>query len=151
MDAGRATLLFALVYLNLNFAVFGGFQLETPQAFFTALAAAAGLEALRDEDRRDAFAVGLCAGTAAMLKPSGLAVGAAFALAVICAASSWRAVLKLGVASFLGLLLPLIMAVIYLAAADNLQTCRRWRSRFRVTQPARPGHGRISLSRSSCL
>ena len=29
--AGRATLLFAVVYLNFNFAVFGGFQLETPQ------------------------------------------------------------------------------------------------------------------------
>src|SRR5208282_5834647 len=51
--------LFALVYLNFNFAVFGGFQLETLQAFFSILAATAAIEALGGDDARDSFAVGL--------------------------------------------------------------------------------------------
>jgi hypothetical protein len=45
-DAAIATGLFALVYLNLNCVVFGGFQLETPQALLATIAAAAALNAL---------------------------------------------------------------------------------------------------------
>jgi hypothetical protein len=119
-DAGRATLLFAIVYLNFNFAVFGGFQLETPQALLTSLAAAAALEALGGDDLRDAFTMGLCAGTAALLKPTGIVVAAAFAVVVVMYARSWRSVARLGVASILGAMFPLATALIYLIAADNL-------------------------------
>ena len=40
------TALFGVVYFNLNLAVFGGFQLETLQIFFVALAAGIALEVL---------------------------------------------------------------------------------------------------------
>ena len=67
------TLLYAVVYLNFTFAVFGGFQLETIQAFFSTLAAGAFLEMLGEAgDWRDAFTAGLASGVAAMLKPTGL-------------------------------------------------------------------------------
>src|SRR4051812_35201024 len=85
--ARLATTLYALVYLNLNCAVFGGFQLETIQAFFAVLAACAALEALCGGASSDAFVVGLAAGCAMMVKPSGGAVLAAFAMASVIA---WR-------------------------------------------------------------
>ena len=59
-------LLFGIVYFNFNFAVFGGFQLETIQSLFTIIAAGAALEWLRDEDWRDALLLGLASGCAAM-------------------------------------------------------------------------------------
>src|SRR4051812_30561924 len=55
--AALPTGLLAIVFLNLAPVVFGGFQLETLQSFFCVLAAAAALEAIRDRDPRDAFAV----------------------------------------------------------------------------------------------
>jgi hypothetical protein len=87
----------ALVFLNFGWAAYTGFQLETIQACFAALAAAAALEALAGvsraevEDRQwiaDAFAAGLAAGCAAMIKPTGLAVGGAFGLALLWAIRS---------------------------------------------------------------
>ena len=82
-DAAKLpAMLFALVYFNLYIAVYGGFQLETMQCFFAILAAGAAMEALSDKPcTRDAFVVGLAAGCAAMLKPTGGAVLAAFAIA----------------------------------------------------------------------
>src|SRR5688572_10407179 len=76
-------MLFAIVYFNFNFAVFGGFQLETMQALFTIIAAGAALDWLRDQDWRDAFLLGLAAGVAAMCKPTGVAVIGACAITFI--------------------------------------------------------------------
>lgn len=119
--AGVATAICAIAFLNFNFTVFGGFQLETPQALLASLAAAAALEALAGEDWRDAFAVGLCAGTAALLKPSGCAVAIAFACAATIYVSSWRATFKLALGGLAGAMIPLATALIYLLAADNLR------------------------------
>jgi hypothetical protein len=79
------TILFGLVYLNLNTVVFGGFQLETIQVFFASLAAMAAAELLATPAPSapsppltapsatglfaDAFALGLCAGCAALAGP----------------------------------------------------------------------------------
>ena len=52
VHAKLPALLFALVYLNFNFAVFGGFQLETIQTFFAILAAGAAMEWMREADWR---------------------------------------------------------------------------------------------------
>ncbi|HEY1923416.1 MAG TPA: glycosyltransferase family 39 protein [Tepidisphaeraceae bacterium] len=120
--AGLASGLFALVYLNFNFAVFGGFQLETLQAFFCVIAASATLYALCRDDPRDSFLVGLAAGTAAMLKPSGLGVLAAFALAMIWQyRGEFRRVFVHGFAAAAGLLIPALVALTYLLAADLLR------------------------------
>ncbi len=118
--AGLATGICAIVFLDFNFAVFGGFQLETPQALLASLAAAAALEALAGEDWRDAFAVGLCAATAALLKPSGCAVAIAFAAATLIYASTWQTAFKLALGGLAGAALPLATALAYLIAADNL-------------------------------
>jgi hypothetical protein len=90
-------MLFGLVYLNLNTVVFGGFQLETIQVFFASLAAMAAAELLATPAPSassppltapsatglfaDAFALGLCAGCAALAKPTGLSILAAAGLA----------------------------------------------------------------------
>jgi hypothetical protein len=74
------TTLFAVVYMNFTTAVFGGFQLETVQAFFAILAARSALRAMDGDNPADMFVAGLCAGCGAMCKPTGLAVlGAAVA------------------------------------------------------------------------
>jgi hypothetical protein len=121
-SSGDATLMFAIVYLNFSWIVwiFGGFQLETPLAMFASLGALAALETLRSGDARDAFALGLCAGTAALLKPTGMSVGAAFVVAMIFSDLSWGRVIRLGSAAALGLLIPLSVAFIYLRATDTL-------------------------------
>ena len=114
--------LFAIVFLNFNPAVFGGFQLETMQAFFGILAAGAAFEALRaDGDARDAFVVGLACACAAMLKPTGLAAGVAFALALLVTnrSSPRRCATHLSML-LLGLAMPASAALAYLIAADLL-------------------------------
>ncbi len=75
--------LFATVFLNLAQAVYTGFQLETLQAFFEALAAMAAIESLCNDDVLATFAAGLAAGTAAMAKPGGLGVAAAFLVMLV--------------------------------------------------------------------
>jgi hypothetical protein len=113
-------LLFAIVYLNFNFAVFGGFQLETIQAFFTVLAAGAAIEALCIGDWRDSFTAGLCAGVAAMLKPTGIAVIAA---AIIAGALSRkrRENARLLVGFVVGLSIPALATLGYLFQTDTLR------------------------------
>ena len=81
-SAALPVFLFSVVFLNLSQAVYTGFQLETLQAFFEALAAMAALQALSDDDFRSSFAVGLCAAMAAMAKPGGAGAGVAFLLTV---------------------------------------------------------------------
>ena len=114
-QAGWAVGLFALVYLNFNFAVFGGFQLETLQAFFSILAATAAIEAIAGDDARDSFLVGLAAGVAAMVKPSGLAVLAAFGVAILFRRR--RTLIHIAAAAA-GLAIPVAATVAYLQAAD---------------------------------
>jgi hypothetical protein len=109
--------LFALVYLNFNFAVFGGFQLETLQAFFSILAATAAIEAIGSDDARDSFLTGLATGVAAMVKPSGLAVLAAFGIAILF---SRRRMFVHAVAAAAGLGIPFAATFAYLQAADLL-------------------------------
>jgi hypothetical protein len=97
-----------LVYLNFVPFVFGGFQLETIQSFFSIIAACAAIEALSENDWRDSLLAGLAAGVAAMLKPTGLAVVGAFALAALF---HWRAlgarnVLRHAFAVAVGVLIP---------------------------------------------
>ena len=74
------TFLFALVFLNFSFVAYRGFQLETVQTFFACIAATFGIKSLSRNRRRYAFLIGLFAGSAAMIKPTGLAVAGAFAL-----------------------------------------------------------------------
>jgi hypothetical protein len=75
------TFLFALVFLNLTPAVYGGFQLETLQIFFTVLSAGAGVELILTRSPADAFVAGVAAGCGAMFKPT--AVGVLLALCVV--------------------------------------------------------------------
>jgi hypothetical protein len=113
--------LFALVYLNLNVAVFGGFQLETLQTFFAILAAGAAMEALADQSARDAFVVGLAAGCAMMLKPTGGAALGAFALAATSRfAHSPRKLIAHGASAACGVAIPAIAALLYLMRHDIL-------------------------------
>lgn len=117
--AALPTFLFALVYVNCNFAVRGGFQLETLQTFFAILATCAAVEALAGDDARDSFLVGLAAGVAAMVKPSGLAPLAAFALTVLWRfRGDWRRLFAHAGASALGLAIPAAASVAYFQAAD---------------------------------
>jgi hypothetical protein len=82
-SAALPTFLFAAVYLNLSQAVFTGFQLETLQVFFEAIAAMAALEAIGCDDRCSTFTAGLAAGMAAMAKPGGVGVAAALAMVLM--------------------------------------------------------------------
>jgi hypothetical protein len=120
-DAAKLpALLFALVYFNLYVAVYGGFQLETMQCFFVILAAGAAMEALRGKAcSRDAFVVGLAAGCAAMLKPTGVAVLVAFAVAGVVAwrRTPWKLIRHGGAARF-GLAIPAVVTLVYLIATD---------------------------------
>jgi hypothetical protein len=82
-SAALPTFLFAAVFLNFAWAVYTGFQLETIQAFFEVVAAAVMLEALKEDRLVDALIAGMAAGFAAMVKPSGIGVGIAFAIALL--------------------------------------------------------------------
>jgi hypothetical protein len=111
--------LFALVYLNFNFAVRGGFQLETLQSFFSIVGAVAAVEAMVGDDARDSFLVGLAAGTAGMVKPSGLAVLAAFAVGIVWQKRQQiRRLWPHGLAAMLGLAIPAGVTVAYFQAAE---------------------------------
>src|SRR5436305_6313910 len=57
--AALATFLCAITYMNFGDMVFGGFQLETPMAFFAILSAAFCLEAVRNDRVAPAFVAGL--------------------------------------------------------------------------------------------
>ncbi len=110
----------ALVLLNFRFAVEGGFQLEGSQAIFELIAAAAALTALVQDDARDSFLVGLAAGTAAMLKPSGLAVLAAFAVATLLRRRGFKRLIVHGLCAAAGLAVPALVTLAYLKGADLL-------------------------------
>jgi hypothetical protein len=117
------TMLFTIVYLNFTTAVFGGFQLETIQAFFAILAARSALIAMESDNPADAFVTGLCAGCGAMFKPTGLAV------LIAMTAGLWvrhrRARLGIRIiphllAAAAGVAIPAGVALAYLMGADML-------------------------------
>jgi len=111
---------FALVYFNCNL-IADGFRLETAQSFFVIFAAASALPSLLRDDARDSFVVGLAAGTAAMLKPSGLAVLAAFAIATLWLRhGNLRRLAIHAVAALCGLAIPAAATLIYLVSTDLL-------------------------------
>jgi hypothetical protein len=119
--AALPTFLFALIYLNFSYGV-DGFHLEAVQVFFTAIAASAALAALTADDARDSFLVGLSAGMAAMLKPTGLAVLGAFALTIIfCCRHRINRIAAHAVAALGGLLIPAVVTLVYLVGADLLR------------------------------
>lgn len=88
LGAWRPTFACAMILLNFSLAVFTGFQLETMQAFFAVIAACAAMESLATWSLADTFLLGLAAGCAAMIKPTGLAVLGAWALVVLWNAPS---------------------------------------------------------------
>jgi hypothetical protein len=112
-------MVFSLVYLNLAPAVFGGFQLETVQSFFVVISAAAALEALESRNARDAFLVGLAAGCAAMLKPTG--IGEVIAFLIASARRPFRVLVWQLISACVGIALPAAVVLIYLLAANNLR------------------------------
>jgi hypothetical protein len=117
-SARLPTLLFALVYLNFTRVVFAGFQLETIQVFFTALAASAGIEMILTNSRTDAFVAGLCAGCGMMLKPT--AGGVLLAILIGTIIQHRRIAVSL-LCMLAGLCIPLAVAFIYLVSADLLR------------------------------
>ena len=134
--AGRAgrwpTVLFAVVFLNLTPVVYAGFQLETAIACFASLAAMAAVRAIGDGSTTAAFAAGLAAGCAALLKPTGAGVLGAMGVGLVArcllppaASQTGTAALALvrrssavGLAALAGLAVPLSVAAVYLSAAD---------------------------------
>jgi hypothetical protein len=89
--AGPPCFLYAVAYLNFDYTVFTGFQLETIQAMFECLAAASAIEAIATGDGCSAGVAGLAAGVAAMAKPGGAAVAVALIL-LLGAARRWRSI-----------------------------------------------------------
>jgi hypothetical protein len=121
-DAAIATALFALVYFNFNLAVFGGFQLESLQIFFVTLAACSAVEVLCCDRTIDTFVVGLCAGTAILLKPTGIGVAAALAVVLLLRhRSNLPRLMAHAVAMLAGIAIPLGVLLTYLIAVDILQ------------------------------
>jgi hypothetical protein len=121
--AALPTALFALVFFNFTVVVFGGFQLETLQVFFSILAARSALLAMESDQPADAFIAGLCAACGAMFKPTGLAVLGAMALGLwLCARQrhhSRRFLLHLTAAGA-GVAIPVTGALAYLVTAHLL-------------------------------
>jgi hypothetical protein len=113
------TLLAAMVYLNFTLAVYGGFQLETIQIFFSIIAACSAIETFTSRSMANAFVVGLAAGCAAMLKPTGLAPLGAFAAVLLLRPGPKRAGL-LGM-TLLGLAAPLAVVIFYMIRIDILR------------------------------
>jgi hypothetical protein len=115
--AALATFLYAVVFLNFCWAVFTGFQLEPVQAFFEILAAAAAVDGLRGDGLAelagDALAVGLAAGTAAMLKPSGVAVAGAFLFCLAMERAGWRRWMVGLIGTTAGVAIPSAVTAVY--------------------------------------
>ncbi|HTL28038.1 MAG TPA: glycosyltransferase family 39 protein [Tepidisphaeraceae bacterium] len=85
-DAGRSTLLFAIVFVNFSAGVFTGFQLETIQIFFTTIAGCLAIRWILSRQWWGALLVGLFAGIAGIIKPTGMASLGAFAIAAVIVA-----------------------------------------------------------------
>jgi hypothetical protein len=114
------TLLFSLIFLNFSYGA-NSFHLEGILVFFAAIGASAALSAICSDDARDSFLVGLAAATGAMLKPSALAILAAFgAVMLLHLRSRPRRLLTHALAALLGAAIPAAMSLIYLSGSDLL-------------------------------
>ena len=82
--------LFAVVFLNLAPAVNGGFQLETPIACLSAVAALCAVRAIDGRSVPSAVAAGLAAGCGVLLKPTAGGVVVAMGVGVVVRAMSGR-------------------------------------------------------------
>ncbi len=105
------TFLFAVTFLNFNYIVFTGFQLETIQAFFEVLAAAAALEAVQNDDPLSATTAGLAAGCAVMAKPGGLGVAVALLVCLLMGKQRRKWVSIAGL--LVGLSVPTLVTIYY--------------------------------------
>jgi hypothetical protein len=81
--AWRPTFLCAVLLLNFSPVVFTGFQLETLVAFFAIIGACAAIESIVSGSLADSMLLGLAAGCASMIKPTGLAVLGAWVLTLL--------------------------------------------------------------------
>jgi hypothetical protein len=120
--SAAATGAFAVVFLNLTPAVFGGFQLETPIVCLTSLAAACAVRAVVAESLGAAAAAGMAAGCAMLLKPTAVGVLGAMAVGLAVRAMATRApagrpLKGMAIATVAGLAVPLAAAALYLSAA----------------------------------
>jgi hypothetical protein len=111
------TTLFAVVYLNFTTAVFGGFQLETMLGLFAVLGARSALIAIECDSPADSFVAGLCVGCGLMLKPTALAVLAAWGAGLLWTRRRWALHAAAGAA---GVAIPVGVAIAYLVSADLL-------------------------------
>lgn len=117
------TALFALLFFNFTIVVFGGFQLETFQVFFSILAARSALLAMESDQPADSFVTGLCAGCGAMFKPTALAVLGAMALGLWLGARHRQNLRRFPwhlFAAAAGVVIPLTGALVYLMTAHML-------------------------------
>ncbi len=85
-DAGRATLLFAIVFLNFGPGVFTGFQLETVQIFFATIAGCLAIRWLSTREWLLPLVIGLSAAMAGVIKPTAMASLGALGLTVLVTA-----------------------------------------------------------------
>jgi hypothetical protein len=123
------TTLFAIVFLNFTTAVFGGFQLETVQVFFTVLAASSILKILDSPGRKAgaikekcvlAFLVGLSIGCGMMLKPTAIGILAAFFFGLPLTSCNAQKKGTIFVFALAGLAIPLSGVLLYLIEAQLL-------------------------------
>lgn len=109
------------VWVCFPIAVFAAFKLEHFTLFTSALGGLAVVNCWKTRDWRDAFLLGLVAGTGAMAKPSALAVlAAAFVLLPL-----WRGVGRerktfLAAAALTGAAVPAVVCLIYLVQTNSI-------------------------------
>ena len=122
------------------------------RSFCIVASASAALYSLCRDDVRDSMLVGLAAGTAAMLKPSGLGVLAAFAAATLFQRRrELRRLTIHAVAAAAGLAIPLAATLAYLISADLLREMPAICARSLATPRSHRGSCGTSTSRSLSL
>lgn len=117
-DAGRATLLFAIVFLNFGPGVFTGFQLETVQIVFATIAGCLAIRWLSTKEWWLPLLLGLSAGVAGIIKPTAMAVLGAYGLTALWIAR--REGIKPLVYAALGTAVPVVLVFAWTVHANLL-------------------------------
>ncbi|HEX8324388.1 MAG TPA: glycosyltransferase family 39 protein [Tepidisphaeraceae bacterium] len=122
-DSKWPTLAAAATWMSFPIAVFSAFKLEHIQLAAAAVAAWAFVRCWQRQTLRDAFLIGLCAGFGAYAKPNALSVLAAAGASVVY----WRHVslnirVRILTAMAAGLLVPSVIAIVYLVRTGTLST-----------------------------
>ena len=117
-EAGRATLLFAIVYLNFGPGVFTGFQLETVQIFFATIAGCLAIRWLSTTEWWLPLLIGVSAGLAGIIKPTAMAVLGAYGLTILWAAR--RNAIKPLIYAALGAAVPIVLVLAWTVHAKLL-------------------------------